>query len=253
MTDCVYYLTIDQQTTGPLTAEEIRQQHLPGTTLVWKPGVADWATLETFPELQVEPAPPVPPPVVRQPNQASFFLFGGLANDLNAAAIGGMGGTVAYFIDQLIDLGFPGFVLFSIGELIFYWGLLQIGRFYQLQWVRRGALYLMLASLIGWLPLFSSGFIASAADWLTTFLSAIGTVVAFVDLWALRNELDRRLVMVVVVGQIIEVFIFTLLLTSQPVFQLLEAANVGLLAWLFYTVIHRVNPDQATSPMPTFT
>lgn len=247
MTDRMYHLTVGQQTSGPLTADEIRQQQLPGTSLVWKPGLTDWVALETLPELHTTPTPSLPPPVSTSPPRA-YFLFGSLTNDLTAAALGGMTGSVAYFTDQMVELGFPGFALFSVGQLIFFRGLAQVGRLYQLKWVRRGAVYLILANLLGWLPLFTNGVTESAADWLSAVLSAIGTIVAFVDLWALRDEFNQKLVTAVVVGHIAEVFVLALTLTSTPVFQLLEAANVGLLAWLFYAVIDRLAPAQPTPP-----
>lgn len=249
MTERIYHLTVGQQTSGPLTADEIRQQQLPGTSLVWKPGLTDWVALETVPELHTAP---MPPPVSTSP-PAAYYPFGSLAGDLTAAALGGMAGTVAYFIDQVVELGFPGFALFSVGQLIFYRGLRQVGRLYQLKWVRRGAVYLILANLLGWLPLFTDGFTESAADWLSAVLLAIGTIVAFMDLWALRGEFDQKLVTAVVVGHIAEVFILALTLTSTSVFQLLEATNVGLLAWLFYAVIDRLAPARPTTTPLTLT
>lgn len=243
MSHTVYYVAVSEQQTGPFTAEEVRQQQLPAGTMVWKAGMDNWATLDTFIELQPGAVLPMPPPLRTTPVTS---LFGSVAGDLNVAALCGMGGAALAYVDQLIDLGLPGFVLFSLAQLVFYRGVLLIGRLYGLRGAIRGAKLLMLANLLGWAPLFLSGFAASAAEWFDTLFSAIGTIVAFVDLWPLRNELNRRLVAVVVIGHIAEEFIAKLGIGTESIFRFVEAANVVLLAWLFYEVIARLvaPPDE---------
>ena len=186
--------------------------------------------------------PPTPMPVVSQPTEHAFFLTGSLEKDLSLAALGGMGGSVVSFLSRLVDMGISAYVLFSVGQLAMYWGLLQVGHHYQLRWVRRGTKLLILANLIGWIPLFSSGFIHTTANWFVALLGAIGTVIAFVDLWGIRQEVNRKLLLAVCIGFIAEEFILAMRLTSQPVFQLIEAVDVGLLAWLFYEIAARNLP-----------
>ncbi|QJW91265.1 DUF4339 domain-containing protein [Spirosoma taeanense] len=240
MNNSLYYVAISEQQTGPFTAEEVRQQQLPGNAMVWKVGMDTWATLDTFIELQ--PADPASiPPLLRTPHALS--LLGNVTKDFNLAALCGMSGAALAYIDQLIDLKLAGFILFSLAQLIFYWGLLHLGRLYGLRGTIRGAKLLMLANLLGWVPLFLGGFIASAAEWVGSLFSAIGTIVAFVDLWPLRTELNRNLVMVVVIGHVAEEFMVKLGISTQSIFRLIEATNVVLLAWLFYEIIAHLAPQ----------
>ncbi|MBO0949624.1 hypothetical protein [Fibrella forsythiae] len=178
--------------------------------------------------------------------RSGFFLSGTLTNDLTIAALGAMAGSAVSYLFLLVKLGFAGAVFVYGCKIVMYWGLLQVGRLYQLTWVRRGASLLLLTKLIGLLPFVITGFTASVATWLTGILEAIGIMITFIDIWGLRRTVNQPLVTAVVVGFVAELFIGAMELLPQPVFYLVKSANVGLLAWLFYEIITQNSPSRSS-------
>ena len=49
--DNYYYITANGQQVGPMNLQTLRQQGITPTTLVWHPGMTDWADASTLPEL----------------------------------------------------------------------------------------------------------------------------------------------------------------------------------------------------------
>ncbi len=163
------------------------------------------------------------------------------------AALGAMAGSVVSYLFLIVTLGLPGAIFVFVSKVASYWGLLQVGRFYHLSWVRRGAGLLILTKLLILLPFLIPVFTASFANWLEGILEAAGIMVVFVDLWGLRHNLDKSLVTAVVVGFVAEQFVGAMELLPQPLFYLLKSANVGLLACLFYAIINQNSLSRSTS------
>lgn len=63
-----YWVIINNEKLGPLTAEELGQMEICSDTPVWRPGMADWQRAADLPELEAlltrrsTPPPPVPQP-----------------------------------------------------------------------------------------------------------------------------------------------------------------------------------------------
>ena len=61
----VYYMVVDEKSTGPYTLDEITlHPALTPETLVWKPGIENWVAAKTFPELApafINQKPQTPP------------------------------------------------------------------------------------------------------------------------------------------------------------------------------------------------
>ncbi len=116
-----WQVAIDGEVSGPFTASDIRARSLPGDTLVWRPGMPNWTTLDQFPELLARPPgtvdtvgpPPLPiaptPTVPEEPADTTEYYVapGGvqsgplsreaLAEQLRAGAIDGT--TLVWFAD----------------------------------------------------------------------------------------------------------------------------------------------------------
>lgn len=62
-----YWVIINNEKLGPLTAEELAQIHICADTPVWRAGLADWKRAGELPELEamVNLRPTPPPPVPR--------------------------------------------------------------------------------------------------------------------------------------------------------------------------------------------
>lgn len=174
---------------------------------------------------------------VPEPPTRTFHLTGTFPNDLTLAALGGMAGAIVSYSFLLVDLGVVGASFVYVGKMLLYWGLLQVGWFYRLRWVRRGATLLLLTKLIELLPLVTGAFSSAFVAWLTGILGAIGIVLTFVDLWAMRYVINPVLVMAVVTGFVAEKFITAMEILTYPQLQLVRAINVGLLAWFFYELL----------------
>lgn len=72
-------IAVQGEQRGPFTLEQLRQMtaegRLAADTLVWRPGMANWAPLTSVPELSAQAAqPPVSAPIVGPPPPPSAFV-----------------------------------------------------------------------------------------------------------------------------------------------------------------------------------
>lgn len=72
-TPILYYMVVDEKSTGPFTLDEIKlHPALKPETLVWKPGIENWVAAMTLPELTpafVNRNNPEPPQYIDEPRQ----------------------------------------------------------------------------------------------------------------------------------------------------------------------------------------
>lgn len=72
-----YYITASGRQVGPMNLQTLRQQGIAPTTLVWRPGMADWADASTLPELSdmfgSHNVPPYTPPQPQYQPQYNYY------------------------------------------------------------------------------------------------------------------------------------------------------------------------------------
>lgn len=72
-----YWIIIEGEQRGPLTAGELKEMNLPGSTPVWCEGLTDWTTLERLQEQEMQEIvpPPIPEPGFTGPAQPAQPQF----------------------------------------------------------------------------------------------------------------------------------------------------------------------------------
>ncbi|GAB3926012.1 hypothetical protein [Larkinella terrae] len=178
-------------------------------------------------------------------NQSTFItptptpsaLFGTPGNDLSLAAIGGMVSSLLVLLYDIAPLPpFLFLVLVPAGQGLLYWGFHQVGRFYHLKWVLRGARLMLLGLLMSWVSSLTGW---SLANWVFKFAFWVSPFLVFVDLWPMRQLTNRPLATALVISQIAFNAGNHLKFVSPDWTGFWEACTTALTAWFLYDVAER--------------
>lgn len=132
-------------------------------------------------------------------NRKIRYLFGSLANDLQAAALATLLVAAIRLLADTFRLGYSTHLWLRIlPVVVFYWGWLQLGWAFNLKGMRQAARWLAFTNLLGltgWLN-----------DWETAALlvgaaNLLAHIRLILETWALRIMMPGRLIVVLIVTE----------------------------------------------------